>query len=242
MAQLGEIMHQQLGAVVSGPACEIDLAVPEGALHHQQVQAVVCIQGLPQAVVAGAVTGIGEGPAVALHPVAAGGHGVDGRQHIDAPRAEGDGLAPFHGTEAHHRGVRGRQGLEIRPDLPVEDVCLQDLDARRRGIDHQRRILELGEQGIHQHGEAGHVVHVGMGQEHMTDPAELVGGQVTHPGAAVQQDVVIHTQGRGPSATADPATATEHLYAHAMILQPIRPRGRRAETPAPELVIGIETK
>ena len=65
--------------------------------------------------------------------------------------------------------------------------------------------------GIHHQGQGRHMVQVGMGQEDMVDGRQLGNGKVHHPGARIDQHVMIEEHGGGAQMPAsDPAAATEY--------------------------------
>jgi hypothetical protein len=70
------------------------------------------------------------------------------------------------------------------------------------------------EYGIHQHGQAGDMIQVGMGQEDVTHRGHLVQTELAQPGPSVNEDVLVNRHGGGGQPHADPAAASKNPYIH----------------------------
>jgi hypothetical protein len=80
----------------------------------------------------------------------------------------------------------------------------------------QRRILPMDHDGffdmientIQQEWNTGNMIQMGMGQKDMADLLHFSQGKITHPGAGINQDLVIKAQGGRPQVLTDSTAAS----------------------------------
>ena len=89
--------------------------------------------------------------------------------------------------------------------------------------------------GVYQQGDHRDVIQVRMGDEDVIDLQEFVVLQVTHPGACIDQDVMVDQQRRGALvAPTNPATAPQNPHLH-LVPMKFRKRGNWTACPDTEM-------
>ena len=99
---------------------------------------------------------------------------------------------------------------DIWPDVPVEKILFQTGNRRAQRMDGDRAMAD-GADRVDNKGDRIDVVEMRVGDKYMIDQRELGEREVTHPGAGVNQDVVIK-QKRGGAVlrAADTAGTTQY--------------------------------
>jgi hypothetical protein len=122
---------------------------------------------------------------------------MQGRQRDDLPAAaDVRRFAGAHFLEAQEGIAPIRDGREIRPHQPVEDVRAQDPQGFRRTMHDDGHGARLADR-IDEERDHRDVVQMGVGDEDVIDAQQVFELEVTDPGPRIDQNVVIHEQGRG---------------------------------------------
>src|SRR5215470_1934832 len=194
--QLGELLGEHARAEVLRHDCEALLAVAERALDDQVLEVRDAVDDRPELVVRRGVAGEHQAPPAAVELVADRRHDVVRGQRRERPAAtEVDRGPEVDRLVAQERPLRARDLGEIRPDRPVEQVVLQDLDRRGNRVDGERRVAHLTH-GVDHERNGGDVIEVRVGEEDVVDRRELREREVADAGPRVDQDVAVE-QHRG---------------------------------------------
>ena len=213
---LVEFGSQHFGREVLGELRQFTLAVGKRGFNHQRAH-FQTVDALPERRIA---FGIARkhppgrprlGPA---HGVAAGGHGVVGGQRLDGAAAYLTWHADLDGMQRDDRRLGRRQARKIGPDDVVEHVGAQRLQCFRQRVHAQRTADARCGHGIQHERQAGDVVHVGMGEEHIVDTQHLLPREVAHTGSGIDQHVLIDQERRGLAVPGNGARAAQHAYPH----------------------------
>ena len=154
-------------------------------------------QSLPQCRVGAGVAGEDPGPAAGLsaqHRIAHCRHGVAGRQHLDAARAQFQHLAHFDGAELQHRVGRVGQAREVRPDDAVEDVQAQRGYGGGQCMHAHRRPpcgMAAAGDAVGQQADGKHMVEMRVADQDVVDARHLFEREVADARAGVDEDVVV---------------------------------------------------
>ena len=104
-------------------------------------------------------------------------------------------------------------------------MVTQRLQGGGQAVDHDGRAAGAApHHAVGQQRHAQHVVQVGMAEQDVVNPGQLVQREVTHAGAGVDQYIVIEQKGCGATASSDGARTAQNTDLHG-------DRGRRAGGP-----------
>ena len=110
-----------------------------------------------------------------------------------------------------------RNAREVGPCVVVEKVAADPrenplgAENRHRLVTGTERILDQERQGIC-------VIHVGVGDQHMSNLPLLGDGECASYGAGIHRHPAVNQEGRHPAVRAVPAEAPENPKIHALII------------------------
>ena len=140
-------------------------------------------------------------------------------------------FAGAHFLEAQERIAPIRDGRKIWPHQPVEDVRAQDPQGLRRTVHDDGHGARLADR-IDEERDHRDVVQMGVGDEDMIDAQQVFELEVADPSPRIDQNVVIHEQGRGAlTAPPDATTAPKNPQLHFLLME-FRKRGNRTGRPS----------
>ena len=102
---------------------------------------------------------------------------------------------------------------EIRPNLPVENMLLQDCQRFNRRMDQQRFVAHKTD-AINQQGQAGNMIQMRVRDEHMVDDAHLGQAEIPQSGSGIDQHIMIDQQRSGAEVATYPPTTSKHAQFH----------------------------
>ena len=113
---------------------------------------------------------------------------MTGAQHLDAPRAEREGLPDLEGHEAQYRVLDGGQAREVGPQPVVEEIGAQHVDRGLQRVDLDRpcaACLAAAQHAVCEQGHAQHMIEVRVREQDVVDARERVEREVVDACAGV---------------------------------------------------------
>src|SRR5665647_533331 len=128
---------------------------------------------------------------------------------------------------------------EIRPYFPIENMLLENIQRLFACVNSQWPITHHPDAVDHQR-DTGNMIEVGVGNEHVINHGEFRQAEFTHPGACIDQHVMIKQERGGAQIATDSTTASQysefHLVHYILIVYRVIWPGTQTHRPNPHSV------